>query len=90
MAFQKSKIEENPLDSNAVRAKAAQTPVPFGGSANEEYYQSVVVSSLLRVLRDPALSQSSYFAIDAVMSIFKTRGMKAAVHLDQVCPASFC
>lgn len=79
------KVEERPLESNAVRADAVQASVPLGGSANEEYYQSVVINSLLRVLQDPSLSTSSYAAIDALMSIFKTQGMKGAVYLDKVC-----
>ncbi|EJD47416.1 atypical/PIKK/FRAP protein kinase [Auricularia subglabra TFB-10046 SS5] len=82
-----SKVEESPLDSNAVRLDAVQASVPLGGSANEEYYQSVVIHSLLRVLKDPSLSTSSYAAIDAIMSIFKTQGLKGAIFLDKVLPA---
>lgn len=51
----------------------------------EEYYQNVVVESLLGVLRDQSLSVHHHHVIDAVMSIFKTQGLRSAGYLPQVC-----
>jgi FKBP12-rapamycin complex-associated protein len=51
----------------------------------EDYYQSVVVDALLGILRDHSLSSNHHHVIDAVMSIFKTQGLRSVAHLPQVC-----
>ncbi len=50
----------------------------------DDYYQNVVINALLAILKDQSLSTHHHTAIEAVMSIFKTQGLKCASFLPQV------
>ncbi|KAI8062483.1 armadillo-type protein [Gongronella butleri] len=56
------------------------------GPASEDYYPQVVMHSLMKILRDPSLSQHHYPVIEAIMSIFKTLGLKVVQFLPLVIP----
>jgi len=53
-------------------------------AASDDYYQTVVFTSLLSVLKDQALSGHHHTVIEAIMSIFKTQGLKCVTFLPQV------
>lgn len=53
-------------------------------AAPDDYFQSVVIVSLLSILKDPALSSLHHAVIEAIMSIFKTQGLKCVGYLPQV------
>ncbi|KAJ7170509.1 phosphatidylinositol 3-kinase [Mycena crocata] len=55
--------------------------------ASDDQFQTVVMSSLLAILRDPSLSNHYHTVIEAIMSIFKTQGLKCVSFLPQVIPA---
>lgn len=56
--------------------------------SNEEYYPTVVISILLQtILADPTLVQYHSAVIDAIVTIFKTIGMKCVPFLGQIVPA---
>ena len=59
------------------------TPSNTAG-ASDDYYQTVVFTTLLSVLKDQALSGHHYTVIEAIMSIFKTQGLKCVTFLPQV------
>ncbi|KAF9509645.1 hypothetical protein BS47DRAFT_139059 [Hydnum rufescens UP504] len=61
----------------------------MSGSSSEEYYQAVVISTLLSVLKDPSLNLNHHAAIEAIMNIFRTQGLKAVAFLPQIIPAFF-
>jgi serine/threonine-protein kinase mTOR len=61
----------------------------MSGSSSEEYYQAVVISTLLSVLKDPSLNLNHHAAIEAIMNIFRTQGLKAVAFLPQVPPCLF-
>ncbi|CAO3647953.1 unnamed protein product [Mucor fragilis] len=56
------------------------------GPSSEDYYPQVVMHSLMKILRDPSLSQHHYAVIDAIMFIFKTLGLKVVQFLPLVIP----
>ncbi|KAG1057434.1 hypothetical protein G6F43_000742 [Rhizopus delemar] len=56
------------------------------GPSSEDYYPQVVMHSLMKILRDPSLSQHHYSVIDAIMFIFKTLGLKVVQFLPIVIP----
>ncbi|KAK0217827.1 phosphatidylinositol 3-kinase [Armillaria fumosa] len=60
-----------------------QTPT----MVTDDYYQNVVINALLAILKDQSLSTHHHTAIEAVMSIFKTQGLKCASFLPQIIPA---
>ncbi|KIK61711.1 hypothetical protein GYMLUDRAFT_42743 [Collybiopsis luxurians FD-317 M1] len=66
-----------------------QVPISQPGplSASDDYYQTVVITSLLAILKDPALSNHHHAVIEAIMSIFKTQGLKSVSFLPQIIPA---
>lgn len=78
-------------DSTSETAVAAVNQVPVNQhtttSASDDYYQTVVVTSLLAILKDQALSSHHHTVIEAIMSIFKTQGLKCVTFLPQIIPA---
>ncbi|KAI7861526.1 armadillo-type protein [Spinellus fusiger] len=56
------------------------------GPSSEDYYPQVVMHSLMKILRDPSLSNHHYTVIDAIMYIFKTLGLKVVQFLPLVIP----
>ncbi|KAJ6555230.1 phosphatidylinositol 3-kinase [Mycena sp. CBHHK59/15] len=63
------------------------TPVTSTSSSSDDYFQTVVVAALLGVLKDPASSAHHHTVIEAIMSIFKTQGLKCVGSLPQIMPA---
>ncbi|THV05541.1 FAT-domain-containing protein [Dendrothele bispora CBS 962.96] len=79
---------EDATSETAVMA-VNQVPInqPGPPSASDDYFQTVVITSLLAVLKDPALSSHHHAVIEAIMSIFKTQGLKSVAFLPQIIPA---
>ncbi|KAL9624360.1 MAG: hypothetical protein Q9160_001322 [Pyrenula sp. 1 TL-2023] len=56
--------------------------------SNDEYYPTVVINTLLNsILRDHSLVQYHSAVIDAIVTIFKTLGLKCVTFLEQIIPA---
>ncbi|KAJ7026840.1 FAT domain-containing protein [Mycena alexandri] len=72
-------INPVPLTSSAL--------ITSTGTSPDDYFQTVVVAALLRVLKDPASSGHHHSVIEAIMSIFKTQGLKCVGSLPQIMPA---
>ncbi|KAF8201037.1 atypical/PIKK/FRAP protein kinase [Mycena galopus ATCC 62051] len=72
-------INRVPLTSSALISSTGTSP--------DDYFQTIVVSALLRVLKDPASSGHHHTVIEAIMSIFKTQGLKCVGSLPQIMPA---
>jgi hypothetical protein len=53
-------------------------------AAADDYFQTVVITALLAILKDQALSNHHPTVIEAIMSIFKTQGLKCVTFLPQV------
>ncbi len=77
-------------DTSSETAVAAVNQVPVAQhtatSASDDYFQTVVIKSLLDILKDQALSSQHHTVIEAVMAIFKTQGLKCVTFLPQVSP----
>ncbi|KAG6820409.1 hypothetical protein H0H93_000916 [Arthromyces matolae] len=58
-----------------------------GPTPTDDYFQSVVISALLAILRDASLNTLHTSVIEAIMSIFKTQGLKCVTFLPQIIPA---
>ncbi|KAJ8457723.1 hypothetical protein ONZ45_g18201 [Pleurotus djamor] len=84
----KSKTQEEAANDTVMTtvsaSVAAQNTAAVG---TEDYFQTVVITALLAILKDPALSGHHHTVIEAIMSIFKTQGLKCAVFLPQIIPA---
>jgi serine/threonine-protein kinase mTOR len=77
-----SRPEEDATPETAAVNAVPVTPSTAGMS--DDYYQTVVFTTLLSVLKDQALSGHHYTVIEAIMSIFKTQGLKCVTFLPQV------
>ncbi|KAL1915020.1 uncharacterized protein VTP21DRAFT_7725 [Calcarisporiella thermophila] len=57
------------------------------GPSSEEYYPTVVITSLMKILRDPTLSLYHFYVVESVSHIFQTMGLKCVSFLPQIIPA---
>ncbi|KAI1348531.1 TOR kinase [Xylaria sp. FL0043] len=55
--------------------------------SNKEYYPTVVINSLLHILKDQSLAQHHAAVIEAIMNIFRTLGLECVSFLDRIIPA---
>ncbi|KNC98625.1 uncharacterized protein SPPG_06307 [Spizellomyces punctatus DAOM BR117] len=66
-------------------AEIQAMPLTMSPSA-EDYYPTVAINALMKILRDPSLSIHHTAVIQAVMYIFKTLGLKCVPFLPQIMP----
>ena len=52
--------------------------------ALDDFYPSVAIATLMRIIRDPTLSQHHTAVVQAVVFIFKSLGIKAVPYISQV------
>jgi FKBP12-rapamycin complex-associated protein len=73
-------------DSETAVVAVNQVPISQPGptSAVDDYFQTVVITSLLAILKDQSLNNHHHTVIEAIMSIFKTQGLKCVTFLPQV------
>ncbi|KAF8064841.1 phosphatidylinositol 3-kinase [Lyophyllum atratum] len=55
--------------------------------ASDDYFQTVVITALIDLLKDQSLRTHHSTVVEAIMSIFKTQGLKCMAFLPQVVPA---
>ncbi len=55
-----------------------------GPAQNEEYYPTVAINALMKILKDSSLSVHHTAVVQAIMYIFKTLGLKCVPFLSQV------
>nr|CAB3465509.1 unnamed protein product [Digitaria exilis] len=58
-------------------------------SASEDYYSTVAISSLMRILRDPSLSSYHQMVVNSLIFIFKSMGLGCVPYLPKVLPELF-
>lgn len=56
-------------------------------SSLEEYYTAIAIVTLMRIIRDPTLSQHHTSVVQAVTFIFQTLGIKCVPYISQVMPS---
>ena len=56
-------------------------------SSLEELYPQVSIAILMRIIRDPSLSQHHTMVVQAITFIFKSLQMKCVPYVQQVIPA---
>ena len=60
------------------------------GPSSEDYYPTVVINALLKILKDPSLSQQYQPATQAILNIFQALQLKMVPFLPQVSTAALC
>nr|WBK62802.1 target of rapamycin [Sogatella furcifera] len=61
--------------------------VNMSTSTLEEYYPAVAIGTLMKIIRDPTLSQHHTMVVQAVTFIFKSLGIKCVPYIPQVMPS---
>ena len=76
------------LDPAASLAQSAKFDLTdaTGIQPHEEYYPTIAIASLLRILTDPRLSQHHHMCVKAMMFIYQTLGVKCLPFLPYVLP----
>jgi FKBP12-rapamycin complex-associated protein len=70
----------------ALGNEQAVVDIPLSMSPTaDEYYPTVAIAALMKILRDPSLSMHHTAVMQAIMYIFKTLGLKGVPFLPQVC-----
>ena len=54
------------------------------GSDLEEFYPAIAINSLMRILKDQSLQQHHVMAVQALIFVFKSLGIKSVTYLPQV------
>ncbi|KAF2398484.1 hypothetical protein EJ06DRAFT_583742 [Trichodelitschia bisporula] len=84
---QEKLVEQSPENNLVVEAQAVtDVSLIMNGitPSLEEYYPTVVINTLMGLLRDPSLTQYHTQVIEAVMNIYQTMGLKCVPFLGQV------
>ncbi|VVC87256.1 unnamed protein product [Leptidea sinapis] len=77
-----SKAEENNFDMTT-----SEMLVNMSSSLLDEYYPAVVISTLMRILRDTTLQQHHKSVVQAVTVIFQSLGIKCVPYISRVTPS---
>ncbi|KAL0953824.1 hypothetical protein HGRIS_005004 [Hohenbuehelia grisea] len=86
----KSKTQEEAApETDKASINAVATPQATTSVGSDDYFQTAVITALLSILRDQSLNTHHHTVIEAIMSIFKTQGLKCVTFLPQIIPA-FC
>lgn len=82
--------EEAPTEVAATLANATYKSYIGTSTASDDYYQTVAINALLDILKDQQAYERHHKVIEAIMSIFKTQGLKCVTFLPQVRLSSKC
>lgn len=86
----KHQVMEQSPESNLVAEAQTVTDVTLImrgiTPSHEDYYPTVVINTLMSMLKEPTLAQYHDNVVQAVMSIYQTMGMKCVGFLGQVVP----
>ena len=66
--------------------KGRRSEVEAHGPSGDEYYPSVAITQLMKILNDQSLSSHHMMVIQAVLFIFRTLGLKCVSLLPQIIP----
>lgn len=77
-----SKAEENNFDMTT-----SEMLVNMSSPVLDEYYPAIVISTLMRILRDPTLQQHHKSVVQAVTDIFQSLGIKCVPYISRVTPS---
>ncbi|TFK75010.1 phosphatidylinositol 3-kinase [Pluteus cervinus] len=79
--------EETAVETSVVAVNQVPVAPHNTSSGSDDYFQTVVVNALLAILKDQSLSSHHHTVIEAIMSIFKTQGLKCVSFLPQIIPS---
>ncbi|CAH2355370.1 serine/threonine-protein kinase Tor2p [[Candida] railenensis] len=87
--YKHREVEQN---SKSIPAEQNAPPIDVAllmqgmSPSNDEYYSTVAISNLMKILKDPSLSNHHNKVIQAIMYIFQTLGLRCVSFLPQIIP----
>ncbi|KAJ9575042.1 hypothetical protein L9F63_007777, partial [Diploptera punctata] len=81
-------ITDNKTEAEACHdLTTSEMLVNMSSSTLEEYYPAIAIATLMRIIRDPTLSQHHTMVVQAVTFIFKSLGIKCVPYISHVMPS---
>ena len=79
-------VIESVDDNQADKSQSSDVSLLMAGlgPSSEDYYPTVVINALLKILKDPSLSQQYQPATQAILNIFQALQLKMVPFLPQV------
>ncbi|XP_066992513.2 serine/threonine-protein kinase mTOR isoform X2 [Anabrus simplex] len=87
MTDHKSESEASHVMKLSEELTTSEMLVNMSSSTLEEYYPAIAIATLMRIIRDPSLSQHHTMVVQAVTFIFKSLGIKCVPYISQVMPS---
>ncbi|KOX79033.1 Serine/threonine-protein kinase mTOR [Melipona quadrifasciata] len=82
-----SMVDTKGENENTQDLTTSEMLVNMSSSTLEEYYPAIAIATLMRIIRDPTLSQHHTMVVQAVTFIFKSLGIKCVPYISQVMPS---
>ncbi|XP_015233310.1 PREDICTED: serine/threonine-protein kinase mTOR [Cyprinodon variegatus] len=79
-------LSESKSNQDSADCSTSEMLVNMGNLPLDEFYPAVAIVTLMRILRDPSLSNHHTMVVQAVTFIFKSLGLKCVQFLPQVMP----
>ncbi|KRT85885.1 HEAT domain-containing protein [Oryctes borbonicus] len=73
-------------DDSNMDLTSSEMLVNMSSSTLEEYYLAMSIATLMKIIKDPTLSQHHTMVVHAVTFIFKSLGIKCVTYISQVLP----
>ena len=78
--------EEEVILSSISKARTPMNSSSTLGPSSADYFPTIAIAGLMKILRDPSLSQYSNMVVQAVMQIFKSLSLKCVPFLKDIVP----
>lgn len=71
-------------DENDFGTSSSEMLVNMSSHTLEEYYLAMAIATLMKIIRDPTLSQHHTMVVQAITFTFKSLGIKCVSYIPQV------
>lgn len=79
-------VTDSKAEGNNFDMTTSEMLVNMSSPLLDEYYPAIVISTLMRILRDPTLQQHHTNVVQAVTCIFQSLGIKCVPYISRVTP----
>ncbi|KAG6451388.1 serine/threonine-protein kinase mTOR [Manduca sexta] len=80
-------VTDSKAEGNNFDMTTSEMLVNMSSPVLDEYYPAIVISTLMRILRDPTLQQHHTNVVQAVTFIFQSLGIKCVPYISRVTPS---
>lgn len=80
-------VADTKAEESNFEMTSSEMLVNMSSTLLDEYYPAIVISTLMRILRDPTLQQHHTSVVEAVTCIFRSLGIKCVPYISRVMPS---